>query len=102
MRGCGGSCFLRRMKRISGDEGDGSRDQAWASEHAKEGTERAKEGTERAKEGMIWRISTWDRPKLISRPKGGLGLPVAGTSFRNCDRCTSLSAGTTLSSTMTW
>src|ERR1700722_17582429 len=60
MRGCGGSWFLRRMKRISGDEGDGSRDQAWATEHAKE--------------GVMRRISTWDRPKLISRPKGGLGL----------------------------
>jgi hypothetical protein len=47
------------MKRISGDEGDGSPDQAW--------------GTEHAKEGMIRRISTWDRPKLISRHKGWLG-----------------------------
>jgi hypothetical protein len=39
------------MKRISEDEGDGSRDQAWASEHASE-------ETEHAKEGVMRRIST--------------------------------------------
>ena len=70
---------------------DGSRDQAWASEHASEGT-----GHRR---GVTRRISTLGRPKLISRHKGS---PVARKSLRLCGRCTALSGATTLSSAMTW
>ncbi len=59
------------MKGISGDEGDGCRDQVWA---------------------VTRRISILGRPKLISRHSG---LPVARKSFWHCGMCASRSAATT-------
>jgi hypothetical protein len=50
---CDVKVFLKADEPDSGDEGDGFRDQGWVTEHAKA--------------AVTQRISTWGRPKLISR-----------------------------------